>query len=1436
MEAAMTGDHFSESGSLRVDDEEALKWVALEKLPTHNRLRTALLQNLGEDGQEIAYQDVKKLGFQEKRGLIEKLLGVQESEDEIFVKRLRERIDRVGVELPKIEVRFEGLTVEAQTHVGKRALPTLYNFVVNGVERILGLLHLISSNKHPLKVLRNISGIIKPSRMTLLLGPPSAGKTTLLLALAGKLDKSLKVSGRITYNGSDMTEFVPQRTSAYISQHDLHMGELTVRETFDFSSRCQGVGSRHGNIIFIAIASQLLTIASSLFSKTEMVMELARREKNAKIKPDLAIDAYMKASAIKGQATTIVTDYILKILGLDICADTVIGDAMRRGISGGQKKRVTTGEMLVGPAKSLFMDEISTGLDTSTTYQIVKSLRQSVHVLDATVIVSLLQPAPETYELFDDLILLAEGQIVYQGPRDLVLDFFDSQGFKCPARKGVADFLQEVTSRKDQEQYWADEEKPYEYVSVEKFSSAFRQFHVGQNLAEEFSTPFDTTKSHPAALVTKKYGLGKWDIFKAVLARQMLLMKRDSFVYVFKCTQLFIMAAITMTVFLRTNIHANNVNDATLYMGALFFGLATIMFSGFAEVSMTIQRLPVFFKQRDQKLFPAWAYSISTIITRLPLSLLESAIWVFMTYYVIGFAPSASRLFRQFLLLFLVHQMAGGLFRFIAALSQKIVIANTFGSFALLVIFALGGFVLSRDSIHPWWIWGYWSSPMMYGQNALAVNEFSATRWQRMDGNATIARNFLQSRGLFADGYWYWIGAGAQLGYIIFFNVGFTLALTYLRAPSKSNQAIASVETTKTYKNQFKASDRANEIELSQPAEKKKGMVLPFKPLALSFSNVNYYVDMPPEMLKQGVTESRLQLLHDISSSFRPGVLTALMGVSGAGKTTLMDVLAGRKTGGHIEGEISISGYPKRQETFTRVSGYCEQNDIHSPNVTVYESLVFSAWLRLSEDVSKETRLMFVEEIMELVELTPIRDAIVGRPGMDGLSTEQRKRLTVAVELVANPSIIFMDEPTSGLDARAAAIVMRTVRNTVNTGRTVVCTIHQPSIDIFESFDELLLMQRGGRVIYSGPLGKHSSRLIEYFEAVPGVPRIHDGYNPATWMLEVTNPDVEYRLNVNYTEIYKSSTLYHHNQAVIADLRTPPPGSVDLSFPSEFPLSFGGQVMACLWKQHRSYWKNPYYVLGRLFFTLTAALMFGTMFWDVGSKRERQQDLFNLMGSMYSAVYFIGVCNAAGIQPVVSVERAVYYREKAAGMYSALPYAFAQVIIELFYVLVQAVSYAGIVYSMMKLEWTAAKFLWFVFFSYFSFLFFTLYGMMAVAITPNERVAAISSTGFYALWNLFSGFLIPRPSMPIWWRWCYWLSPPAWTLYGIITSQLGDITAPLRLTDETRLPVPVQEFLRDYFGYERDFLGVVAGVHVALVVTIAIVFGLCIKFLNFQRR
>nr|GFA98364.1 pleiotropic drug resistance protein 1-like [Tanacetum cinerariifolium] len=191
------------------------------------------------------------------------------------------------------------------------------------------------------------------------LGPPSSGKTTLLLSLAGKLAKELTISGKVTYNG-----------------HELH-----------------------------------------------------------------------EAAATKGQEASVVTDYTLKLLGLDICADTMVGDQVKRGISGGQKKRMTTGEMIVGPSKVLLMDEISTGLDSSTTFQIVKSLKEFVHILEGTAVISLLQPAPETYDLFDDIMLMTDGKI--------------------------------VTSKKDKQQYWMRRDDPYRFVTAEEFAKAYQSFHVG---------------------------------------------------------------------------------------------------------------------------------------------------------------------------------------------------------------------------------------------------------------------------------------------------------------------------------------------------------------------------------------------------------------------------------------------------------------------------------------------------------------------------------------------------------------------------------------------------------------------------------------------------------------------------------------------------------------------------------------------------------------------------------------------------------------------------------------------------------------------------------------------------------------------------------------------------------------------------------------------
>ncbi|KAI3956348.1 hypothetical protein MKW92_008380 [Papaver armeniacum] len=391
----------------------------------------------------------------------------------------------------------------------------------------------------------------------------------------------------------------------------------------------------------------------------------------------------------------------------------------------------------------------------------------------------------------------------------------------------------------------------------------------------------------------------------------------------------------------------------------------------------------------------------------------------------------------------------------------------------------------------------------------------------------------------------------------------------------------------------------------------------------------------------------------------------------------------------------------------------------------------------------------FVEEVMSLVELTPLSGALVGLPGIDGLSTEQRKRLTIAVELVANPSIVFMDEPTSGLDARAAAIVMRTVRNIVNTGRTIVCTIHQPSTEIFESFDELLFMKRGGRLIYAGPLGANSWKLVEYFEAV-GVTKINPGQNPAAWMLEATSTTEESRLGVDFAEVYQKSRLFQHNRDLVERLSKPRRDSKELSFPTKYSKTFIHQFIACLWKQNMSYWRNPHYTAVRFFYTVIISLMFGSICWKFGSKRETEQDILNAMGSMYAAVLFIGITNSTAIQPVFSIERFVSYRERAAGMYSAVAFGFAQ-------------------------------------------------------------------------------------RIPIWWRWYYWADPMSWTLYGLLTSQYGDVHDQVKLSDGVH-SVPISQFLREQFGFRHDYVGIAGIVVVGFCVFFATIFAFAVKSFNFQRR
>ncbi|KAF6262511.1 ATP-binding cassette transporter [Scenedesmus sp. NREL 46B-D3] len=1306
----------------------------------------------------LAYRESSRRGVDPalRRTLLDEALETQEQDNEELLRKYRQRLDRAGVQLSRVELKFSDLNISADVLVGSRGMPTVANAFINKPLELLTAARLLPSNRHHHTILKGASGVLRPGRLTLLLGPPGSGKTMLLKALAGQLrgsgSESLNVRGSITYNGETFDSFQVARTSAYISQDDNHQEELTVRETLDFAARCLGVGH-----------------------KQEYAVQLRAREKELGIEPDAEVDALLKASAVEGKRSNIVTDLMLRVLGLEVCADTM-------------RKRVTTGEMMVGPAKTLLMDEISTGLDSSTTYLIVRCIRNYVHLLEATVLMSLLQPPPEVFDLFDDVLLLSEGQVVYHGPREDM--------------KGVADFLQEVTSRRDQQQYWSREPSQYAFVPVAAFHAAYEASPQGKAMRGALAAPAPQQPPRLDPLVRDKYALSGSGSWKACLRRDWILMKRNSFLYIFKSAQAIIVAFITGTLFLKDRMSTSTVQGGTLYLGLIFFSIVEIMFSSYAEQTLMIASLHVFFKQRAAQFFPAWAFCAPTTLLRVPFSFIEGGGWALVVYFLSGMAMDAGRFFVFFGYLTLLHQMGTSLFRLMGALGREVSRTNVFGSFALVLLILLGGFALKRPDIHPWWIWMFWVSPITYGMNALAINEMRYAAAGRVGADQ---QRHVHGVVLALD------AALVLVGYWALFNGIMFLALQYL--PLSTGGAGHVIGG--------------------------RGLALPFTPMSVAFKDISYYVDMPAgaQASDDGSVrggKAQLQLLHGITGSFRPGVLTALMGVSGAGKTTLMDVLAGRKNAGRMEGQVWVGGHPKEQHSFARICGYVEQTDIHTPRTTVREALVVSATLRLYEGRERHLLEAFVDDVLELVELAPNRNTLVGMPGEWGLSIEQRKRLTIAVELVANPSIVFMDEPTSGLDARAAAIVMRAVRNTVNTGRTVVCTIHQPSIHIFDAFDELLLLKRGGRTIFHGALGPDSNALIDYFMQTPGVEAPGEGFNPSTWMLDISAVGSEARLDVDFAQAYQDSQLRLRNEALVQQLSQPPPGSKPLHFDRPYAASTRQQFNVLMRRWFTSYWRDPGYNATRLVFCVVLAVLLGTIYLWMGMRRSSLNDITNIMGALFICITFLGTSNASGVQPIVAVERPVYYREMAAGMYSPLPFAVAQVLVELPYVVLQSLLYGTITYLLVHFELSAAKFWWYILFTFLTLLFFTYYGMMSVAISPNIQLASIMSSSVYSLWFLLAGFFIPYAAMPPWWAWYYWLNPLSYMLYGIITSQLGDVTSTVIVAPGQMSTV--QELLRTMLGFDSSFVGWCALIMAGFILAFCAAIIAAMRFFNFQRR
>lgn len=282
-------------------------------------------------------------------------------------------------------------------------------------------------------------------------------------------------------------------------------------------------------------------------------------------------------------------------------------------------------------------------------------------------------------------------------------------------------------------------------MSVDTLSTIFKESSYGRKLDEELAKPLVKSKGQKDALSFDVYSLPKRTLFKACLRREFLLMKRNSFVYVFKSVQLFIIASITMTLFLRTLMDVDLLH-ASFYLGALFYALTILLVDGVPEISMTVSRLAVIYKQRDLYFYPAWAYSIPAAILKVPLSLLEAVVWTTLTYYVIGYSPEVGRFFRQLILFFAIHLTSISMFRFLPSVYQTLAASTIAANLAVLVVLLFSGFIIPRPSMPIWLKWGFWVCPLTYGEIGLSINEFLAPRWQKMlPGNTTIGQATLET-------------------------------------------------------------------------------------------------------------------------------------------------------------------------------------------------------------------------------------------------------------------------------------------------------------------------------------------------------------------------------------------------------------------------------------------------------------------------------------------------------------------------------------------------------------------------------------------------------------------------------------------------------------------------------------------------------------------
>nr|XP_043609681.1 ABC transporter G family member 20-like [Erigeron canadensis] len=565
-------------------------------------------------------------------------------------------------------------------------------------------------------------------------------------------------------------------------------------------------------------------------------------------------------------------------------------------------------------------------------------------------------------------------------------------------------------------------------------------------------------------------------------------------------------------------------------------------------------------------------------------------------------------------------------------------------------------------------------------------------------------------------------------------------------------------------------------------------------PFVLSFNNLSYSVKTPKKIsLSNSLGGNKVEvsntkvLLNDISGEAKEGEIMAVLGASGSGKSTLIDALANRIAKGSLKGSVTLNGEILESKMLKVISAYVMQDDLLFPMLTVEETLMFSAEFRLPRTLSKMKKKARVQALIDQLGLRNAEKTIIGDEGHRGVSGGERRRVSIGIDIIHDPIVLFLDEPTSGLDSTSAFMVVKVLQRIAQSGSIVIMSIHQPSYRLMSLLDKLIFLSRGQMVYSDTP-----SRLPDFFAQFGNpIPENEDrtefaldfireqeisgsGTKPLvdfnkSWMTRNKAQETNSVQGAKMSLKDSISASISRGKLVSGATNMDPNSSSSVS---TFANPFWVDVLVIGKRSMLNSWRSPELYAIRLGAIIVTGTILATMFWKLDNTPRGIQERLGFFAFAMSTMFY----TCAEAIPMFLQERYIFMRETAYNAYRRSAYVVSHSIITIPSLIFLSLVFACITFWAVGLAGGTMGFITFLSFIFASFWVGSSFVTFLSGVVSHVMLGYTVVVAVLAYFLLFSGFFITRDRIPTYWLWFHYMSLVKYPYQGVLQNEFDDPT------------------------------------------------------------